>query len=125
MTTANATAMQTGSTTGKAQLLTLSDLDGRTQAARRAKALVETIETDLGGADRLTGAQRELVTRAAVLGALIQHSEVRMLAGKKVDFSDYLAAVNVQRRVLATLGLDRKLRDVTPDLGDYVQRATA
>lgn len=113
------------STAEAAQLLTLADLDGRTQAARRAKALVETIETDLGGADRLTGAQRELVTRAAVLGALLQHNEAQLLAGRKVDLSDHLAAVNAQRRVLATLGLDRKLRDVTPNLGDYVQRATA
>ena len=115
------TEMQSGSIVGKAQLLTLADLDGRTLAARRAKGLVEEFQTDLGGADRITGAQREMVTRAAVLGAVIQHHEARMLTGKRVDFSAYLAAVNVQRRVLATLGLERKVRDVTPRLGDYVQ----
>jgi hypothetical protein len=34
--------------------------------------------------------------------------------------------VNCQRRVLATLGLDeRRARDVTPDLKDYLAAATA
>jgi hypothetical protein len=51
------------------------------------------------------------VQRAALLSAQLEDFEVRWLQGEVVEFSDYLAAVNVQRRVLATLGLERRQRD--------------
>ena len=69
---------------------------------------------DLGGADRLSEGSRQLVQRAAVLGAYIENCEARWLGGEVVDLSDYLAAINAQRRVLATIGLDRRARNVTP-----------
>src|SRR5271154_1205572 len=104
----------------KLRLLTLGHLDGRTAAARRARELIEAIETDLGGADQLTEGSRQLVQRAAVLGAYIESCEVKWLGGEAVDLADYLAAINAQRRVLATIGLARRSKDVTPpDPLDY------
>jgi hypothetical protein len=38
-----------------------------------------------------------------------------LLAGRPVDVAEHLAAVNAQRRVIATIGLERRARDVTPD----------
>jgi hypothetical protein len=105
---------------GKLRLLTLGHLDGRTAAARRARELIEAIQTDLGGSDRLSEGERQLVQRAAVLGAYIESCEVKWLGGEAVDLADYLAAINAQRRVLATIGLERRSRDVTPpDPLDY------
>jgi hypothetical protein len=57
-----------------------------------------------------------------VLGAYIESCEVKWLGGEAVDLADYLAAINSQRRVLATIGLERRARDVTPDLGSYNER---
>jgi hypothetical protein len=42
-----------------------------------------------------------------------------------LDFDDrgislFLAAVNSQRRLLVTLGLYRRAKDITPDLQDYL-----
>jgi hypothetical protein len=105
---------------GKLRLLTLGHLDGRTAAARRARELIEAIESDLGGGDQLTEGSRQLVQRAAVLGAYIESCEVKWLSGEAVDLADYLAAINSQRRVLATIGLERRARDVTPDLKTYI-----
>jgi hypothetical protein len=105
---------------GKLRLLTLGHLDGRTAAARRARELIEAIESDLGGGDRLTEGSRQLVQRAAVLGTYIESCEAQWLAGEAVELADYLAAINSQRRVLATLGLQRVARDVTPDLRTYI-----
>jgi hypothetical protein len=102
------------------RLLTLGHLDGRTAAARRARELIEAIQTDLGGGDRLSEGERQLVQRAAVLGAYIESCEVKWLGGEVVDLADYLAAINAQRRVLATIGLERRARDVTPDLKTYI-----
>jgi hypothetical protein len=48
---------------GRLRLLTLAHLDGRTAAARRAHELIEAIETDLGGSDRLNEGSRQLVQR--------------------------------------------------------------
>ena len=111
--------------TGKTRLLTLGHLDGRTAAARRARELIEAIEADLGGADRLSEGSRQLVQRAAVLGAYIENCEARWLGGQVVDLSDYLAAINAQRRVLATIGLDRRARNVTPTVAQYVEHISA
>jgi hypothetical protein len=110
---------------GKLRLLTLGHLDGRTAAARRARELIEAIEADLGGGDRLTEGSRQLVQRAAVLGTYIESCEAQWLAGEAVELADYLAAINAQRRVLATIGLERRARDITPDLGSYIARKTA
>jgi hypothetical protein len=109
---------------GKMRLITLDHIDGRTAAAKRARQLMETIEADLGGADRLSEGSRQLVQRAAVLGTYIENCEAMWLAGETVELGDYLAAINSQRRVLATIGLERCARDVSElSLSDYIARA--
>jgi len=105
---------------GKVRLMTLGDLDGRTLAAKAAKALVADLENDLGGTDRLSAGERALVVRAAVSTAMIEHIEATWLSGGELDVAAYTALVNVQRRLLTTVGLQRRPRDVTPDLADYV-----
>jgi hypothetical protein len=102
------------------QLLTLSDLDQRTRSAALANQLLKDLQSDAGGRENLSAAQRQLIQRAAILGALIEHSEVRWSAGQSIDLASYLAAINTQRRVLVSLGLERRQRDVTPDLSDYI-----
>ena len=98
---------------GKLRVMTLAHLDGRTLAAKRARALVDAIEADLGGAANLSEGARQLVQRAAVLGTFIESCEAQWLAGQPVELADYLAAVNNQRRVLATIGIERRARDIT------------
>jgi hypothetical protein len=104
---------------GKLRLLTLGHLDGRTRSMIRVRSLMAAIERDLGGNDHLTLGQRQLCQRAAVLGALIEDTEARWAGGEVIAIGDYLAAINAQRRVLATLGLQRVARDVT-DLHEYL-----
>jgi hypothetical protein len=119
---ADATAMdRRNGADGKVRLITLADLDGRTAAARRARDLVAGIEADLGGGNHLSVAERQLVQRAAVLGAIIESQEAAWLSGQQVDVAEHLAAINAQRRVLATIGLERRARDVTPSLDRYLE----
>jgi hypothetical protein len=98
---------------GKARLVTLETLDGRTAAAREARRLIAALSADLGGDDQLSAGERQLVTRAALVGAIVTDFEARWVAGENMPLADYLSAVNVQRRVLATLGLQRRSRDVS------------
>jgi hypothetical protein len=110
---------------GKLRLMTLGHLDGRTAAAKRARELIEAIETDLGGGDRLSEGSRQLVQRAAVLGTFIESCEAQWLAGAAVDLADYLAAINAQRRVLATIGLERVARELPQSLADIAAEIEA
>jgi hypothetical protein len=93
----------------------------RTAAAQAAKALVDSLIVDLGGDTRLTAGELQLVQRAAMTGAIVADFEARWVAGQSIALHEYLAAVNVQRRVLAKLGLRRRSRDVTPTLQQYLR----
>jgi hypothetical protein len=83
-----------------------------------ARRLVETLSSDMG--NDLSEAQRQLVQRAALVGAIVADFEARWVAGQPVQLSEYLAACNVQRRILVTLGLRRQARDVTPSLDEIL-----
>ncbi|MDO9411982.1 MAG: hypothetical protein Q7T81_05335 [Pseudolabrys sp.] len=76
---------------------------------------------DLGGPTEVSVACRQLVQRAAVLGAFVEDFETRWLKGEGIAVDEYMVAVNAQRRVLVTLGLKRVARDITP-LADYLRR---
>jgi hypothetical protein len=95
-------------------------------ACRRARELVSSLQADLGGSDHLSEGTRQLVRRAAVLGVFIENSEAAWLAGHEVALGDYLSAVNSQRRVLTTIGLERRQRDVTtPTLEEIADEIAA
>jgi hypothetical protein len=103
----------------KRRLRTLDDLDGRTHAARQARELVRRLTSDLG--DDLTAAQAELVKRCGVLGAFLADCEARWLAGDPdVDLSAWMMATERQGRLLRALGLERRPRNVTPSLAEYI-----
>jgi hypothetical protein len=108
----DAPAMRRQTRAGKARLTTLDCLDQRTAAAQAARRLIATLTTDMGGEGRLSEGERQLVQRAALLGAIVADFEARWVAGQRVELGEYLQAVNVQRRVLATLGLKRVPKDL-------------
>lgn len=106
----------------KIRLTTLGDLDQRTKAARLARQVADDITSDLGGADSLSAAERQLAQRAAMLSVLVESQEAHWLQGEPVNVTDWLASVNCLRRVLESVGLQRRNRDVTPSLTQYLQR---
>jgi hypothetical protein len=94
----------------RTRLRTLEDLDGRTHAAQQAHRLVAQLEADLGK-DPST-AERELIKRAALLGAIVEDTEVAWLERRPADLSIYGKLVDRQRRILEALGLKRTPRDI-------------
>jgi hypothetical protein len=108
--------------------VTLDSLDARTAAAAAVRSLISALSTDLGGEDRLSAGEKELVQRVAMTGAMAADFEAHWVAGQPIEaseFTSYLQTVNVQRRVLATLGLQRTPRDVTPSLSEYLAQLQA
>ena len=100
---------------GKLALLSLDDLDGRCRGAKHANQLRAELEADLGGADNLSAAQREIVKHAAIVGAILGDVEANWLVGKSADLSVLGMLIDRQRRLFETLGLHtgRKPKDVT------------
>jgi hypothetical protein len=92
------------------RLLTLDDLDQRTTATTRAKHLVAGFVRDLGKTP--STAQSQLAQRGALLAAMCEHFETEWIAGKQVDLGLYGYLTNVQRRVLTSIGLERRARDI-------------
>lgn len=101
------------------RLLTLTALDGRTVAARRAAALTETFAAEFGA--ELTPAQRIRVETAAALSAIAEDAQTRRLAGDaSITLDDLVRAVSAARRAVRDLGLDRKRPPSGPTLSEYL-----
>jgi hypothetical protein len=100
---------------GKVRLRSLDDLDHRTAAAKRARDLVAGLEADAGGAEQLSTGQRELCKRAALAGAILEDVEVSWIQGQRIDVGDYALLANSQRRLLATIGIERQPRLIEDD----------
>jgi hypothetical protein len=117
---ADAVEVQAGNAGQKVRLLSLHDLDRRTQAFRRAEALISAIEQDAGGAEHLTAGARQIIQRGAMLCVLAEHLETEWLNGKPVDPIILCTIANAQRRLLETVGLKRIPQTVGPTLGDLL-----
>ena len=104
----------------KAKLLTLDDVDGRTLAAKNARALVAAIQNDVG--QDLSAAERELAQRAGTLAAWLADCEARWISGQPFDVGVYCSATNTLRRLLEVLGVKRAPRDVSPSLEAYTRQ---
>ena len=96
--------------------------DGRSATARRFKDLVFDISADLGGKDHLSEGQRQLIRRAAMLSAECERQEALAARGEAgFDCDAYGVMCDRLGRLFGRLGLERKARDVTPTLSDYLR----
>lgn len=106
---------------GKLRLLSRDQLDGRTAAAKIFDRLVSDIEADLGGHAELSTIERALVEGFAGAALVLQHLNTRLALGQQIDLSEHAQAVSAMVRVASRLGLQRRSRDVTPTLSDYLR----
>jgi hypothetical protein len=105
----------------------LPNVDGRSLWVRRYRDIVAMHTADLGGDDNITAAERALVRRAACLVVELETLECKFAqegAPKGWQFTRYLRACNSLRRLLVSLGLQRRSKDVTPDLDTYLHMKT-
>jgi hypothetical protein len=102
------------------KLFSVDGLDGRSQTVRRFRDLVETMTFDLGGADLLSEFQRQLIRRAAALSVMAESVEADLVRDRPFAIVDYGTACDRLRRLCETLAIERKPRDVTPTLGQYL-----
>jgi hypothetical protein len=100
-------------TSGRKQFVTG---DSNSAWARRFYDLVQGHISDLGGRAITSEAKFALCKRAAGLECELEQMEGRLSLGEEINLDSYGRAASHLRRILETLGLERKARDVT--LGD-------
>ena len=69
--------------------------------------------------------QQAIIDNVAVLGAALEDMAAAYLGGEGADLSLYATLANSQRRLLADLGLQRRAKDITPTLHQYVKERRA
>lgn len=88
--------------------------NGNSPWGRRQLDLIALHVRDLGGFDALSEAQLSLCRSAAAIEILLEQAEGQMSLGKPVDFDLFARMTGHLRRVLETLGVERKARNVVP-----------
>jgi hypothetical protein len=99
-------------------------VDHRSGWMRRLRDLIVAHENDLG--DAISEGERRLVQRAAMLTLQLEMMEQRWAvndgeaSAKALDA--YQRTCGALRRILETLGLSRRAKDITPSLSEYLDQ---
>ncbi|EJW11717.1 hypothetical protein A33M_2914 [Rhodovulum sp. PH10] len=96
----------------------LDGVDGRSAAARRYRDLIGEMRRDVGGDP--SAAQEAIIRRAATLVVWCEQAEAAFAQGEALDIAAFTTAANALRRLLADLGLERRAKDVTPSIAQYL-----
>jgi hypothetical protein len=102
----------------------LPGVDGRSIWVRRLRDLIGLHIADIGGDAAVSEAERSIIRRAATLTVELERMEAAFaVAGEAqpAQLDLYQRTANSLRRLLESVGLGRRPRDVTPDLRDYIE----
>lgn len=102
----------------------LPGIDGRNAWIRRCKDLISAQIADLGGEDNVSVAERSLIRRASVMTIELERLELKFAlasAASPDDLDLYQRTAGNLRRLLVTVGLRRRAKDVGPTLGDLLR----
>jgi hypothetical protein len=97
--------------------------DMRSPWVRRFRDVQYLHLSDLGGSAAVSESENSLVRRVATLTVQLEALEAKFSGDTDVDIATldaYQRGTNTLRRLLETLGVRRRPRDVTPDLNSYL-----
>ena len=107
----------------------VSGLDGRCVWARRMSDLISIHVSDLGGQDAASEAELSIVRRAATLTVELELLELKFAKAGGADTADldlYQRTANSLRRLLESVGLRRRAKDITPPtIAEYMKSKEA
>lgn len=75
----------------------------------------------MGGRDMLSEAQFSLIKRASAIELELEQIEGKLSMGQPIDIDIFTRTASHLRRILETLGLERRQRGVTPRLGEMLR----
>ena len=91
----------------------LEKLDRRGVEFKRYEEVRAALVSDLGGDDAVSTAQMQIADKCAFIAMQLERQQIASLAGEDIDMRAYGELVDRLRRNLETLGLERKLKDIT------------
>ncbi len=103
---------------GNGSQLFIEDIDQRSAIYRRFKEVTAQLTQDIGGDP--SEAQLQIIRRAASLSVWCEAQECELAKGAPFPLAEFTTASNSLRRLLADLGIERRQRDVTPSLEQYL-----
>ena len=96
----------------------LGDVDGRSEVARRWRDIYSDLIAHLGGKPSAT--EDQIAKRCASLAVWCERADSTLAAGGDLDIAAYTTASNSLRRLVGDLGLQARMRDITPSLATYL-----
>src|SRR5258708_1242078 len=102
----------------------LQGVDGRSPWVRRCKDVIAAHLSDLGGVDNTSAAERSIIRRASVLTVELERLEARFALAEQASPEDldlYQRTAGNLRRLLEAVGIQRRPRNLTPNLKDYLE----
>jgi hypothetical protein len=100
-------------------------IDGRSVYMRRFRDVFALLVADAGGEDRVTEAIKSMARRAATITVELERYECIFAdsqdGASPNQLETYQRLSNTLRRLLETIGIDRKPRDITPSIRDYMK----
>jgi len=103
----------------------LPEVDGRSAIARRYRDIMSAILIDQGGVDMCSESRRQLVRRFAAAAVLAEQMEARLARGEVIDINEHALLCSTLVRVAQRIGIDRRSKNVTPTLRDYLESNAA
>lgn len=107
----------------------LPGVDGRSVWVRRLRDLIELHVADLGGDGAISEAERSIVRRAATLTVELERMEATFATAGEAEpgaLDLYQRTAGNLRRLLESVGLQRRSRDVSPPtLGEIIAAEAA
>jgi hypothetical protein len=98
--------------------LFLEGVDGRSVLARRYRDILSQLTSDIGGDP--SEAQSIIIRRATQLAVWCEQAEAEAAGGTPLNIGEYATATNTLRRLLLDLGLERRMKDITPSISSYL-----
>jgi hypothetical protein len=76
--------------------------------------------SDLGGEP--SEAQGIIARRATTLAVWCEQAESKAAAGEALNIAEFITATNTLWRLLLDLGLERRMKDITPTIDAYLSK---
>jgi hypothetical protein len=106
----------------------LEGIDGRNAWVRRLRDLIALHLSDLGGEDAVSEAERSIIRRIATLTVELERMEAGFaVAGEALpeQIDLYQRTASSLRRLLESIGLERRSRTVVPSVSEYLTQVAA
>jgi hypothetical protein len=103
----------------------LPGVDGRSYVYRRFRDICSAIASDQGGPSTLSEARLQLVRRFSAACVLAEQMEADLANGIDISVERHALLCSTLTRLAQRIGIDRRAKNITPTLSDYLSSSKA